>query len=63
MKIEIKRGWINQPSTLQELHSEHGKNVLAVLDGQKIVRVFFLEGKTISMQVPYKILALDGWKS
>lgn len=53
----MKRMWINQPSTYQEFHKYHGKNVL--LDTVHEV-IYFLEGPVISMQVPLRILA-KGW--
>ena len=46
------RAWINQPSNLQPLHSEHGKRGIVRDDGGATVRVWFTEGKCHSMEVP-----------
>ena len=49
----IYRGWINQPSTNQNLHYFHGTKVLIEsVFGISTVRIYFLEGMTISMEVP-----------
>lgn len=59
--IEIKRMWINQPSTLQSLHHLNGLNVLAVHEDDSIMmRIYFLSGDVISMQAP-KLALSDGW--
>jgi hypothetical protein len=53
MKGEIKRYWINQPSTMQPLHHLHGTNVLAIYEYYgSTSKVYFLSGEVISMQVP-----------
>lgn len=57
----MKRMWINQPSTLQLLHSRHGENVLAVKEGDKHYTIYLLNGNVISMLVPLNILS-RGWK-
>lgn len=56
----MERMWINQPSTLQPLHKLNGVNVLAVEETDKIMRVYFLTGDTISQQVPRLCLS-SGW--
>lgn len=57
--MEIKRMWVNQPSTLQPLHHLHGANVLAVKEGQDW-RIYFLSGDVISQQAPRLSLS-EGW--
>lgn len=52
--------WINQPSTLQLLHSLHGENVFAMREGDNW-RVYFLKGDVVSMIVPKNVLS-KGWK-
>ena len=53
----LKRMWINQPSTLQPLHHLNGVNVLA--NGST---VYFLSGPIISMEVPTNPSPLShGW--
>lgn len=60
--MELKRMWINQPSTLQENHNLHGTNVLsAEPDDNNIVRIYFLSGEVISQNI--QMIALSkGWK-
>lgn len=62
--LEIKRMWINQPSSNSHLNKYHGQRVLAVLDNnnQGIVKVYFTEGSIISMVVPANVLS-NGWRS
>ena len=43
------RAWINQPSTLQPLHSLHGTKCIAVHDRPGNVRLYFTEGPVHSM--------------
>lgn len=57
----LARMWINQPSTLQPLHSLHGTNVLAHPDTDACYRVYFLSGDVVSQQVPREALSL-GWR-
>jgi len=61
MTVKIERMWINQPSTLQPLHQLHGKNVLAVKEGENMYRIYFLSGETISMNAHKNTLSW-GWK-
>jgi len=60
--VGLKRMWIDQPSTLQPLHSLHGTNVLAQPDTDKVMRVYFLSGDVISQQVPNEALS-PGWRT
>ena len=60
MAKDLKRMWINQPSTLQALHALHGTNVLAIPEYDDTVRIYFLSGNTISQQVSKNVLS-DGW--
>lgn len=55
------RMWINQPSTLQPLHKLDRTNVLAVEDGDRVMRVYFLSGPIVSQQVPRNALS-PGWR-
>lgn len=59
---EMKRMWIDQPSTLQTFHDLHGVNVLCCPSKEDTVRVYFLEGKIISQLIWRNALA-PGWKS
>jgi hypothetical protein len=58
----MKRMWINQPSTLQPLHSLHGTCVLAAptSDSFEATTVYFLSGDVVSMAAP-KLSLSDGW--
>jgi len=58
--MELKRMWINQPSSLQPLHHLHGTNVLAYREYGNTYRVYFLSGSIICQQVPGLALS-DGW--
>jgi hypothetical protein len=62
MRIKLERMWVNQPSTLQQYHNEHGKNVLAdmTMEGDWCI-VYFTEGDVHSMEM-YKIALSKGWK-
>lgn len=62
MYTEIKRAWINQPSTLQPLHKLNGVNVLAIPEDDKCSRIYFLSGDVISARVPSLVLS-KGWRS
>ena len=60
--MQLERMWINQPSTLQPFNHKHGENVLAYKEkGTNVHRVYFLNGDTISMQIP-SICLSKGWK-
>lgn len=60
--MEMKRAWINQPSTLQPLHRLHGTQVIAYVEKYHLVsRVWFLSGTVISMNVPTIVLSM-GWR-
>lgn len=56
----VERFWINQPSTSQPLHAQHGMNVLAApfADGQHVV--YCVSGDVISTVVPSECLS-PGW--
>ena len=59
--MNICRMWINQPSTSQPLHHLHGIKVLATPESNDFgVRVYFLDGDTVSMNVSANVLS-DGW--
>ena len=58
---DLRRMWINQPSTLQPHHKLHGANVLAQPEQDGFARVWFTSGPTISMEI--SVLALsEGWR-
>jgi len=59
--MDIRRMWINQPSTSQPLHHLHGMNVLAVPEGQHDYRIYFLTGEVISQMAPCESLS-KGWR-
>ena len=50
--MEIYRGWINQPSSLQQLHKLHAKKCIVIDKKQVCVDIYFTEGDVISMRVP-----------
>jgi len=61
-----QRAWINQPSTLQEHHSLHGKKVITIPpllnagdDGWHI-QIAFIDGPVTSMIINFSALA-KGW--
>ena len=58
---QIKRMWVNQPSTLQPDHKLNGTNVLALDTGEKYIEIFFLNGDVISQRIARLSLSL-GWK-
>lgn len=58
--IDLRRMWINQPSTSQPYHHLHGIDVLAVRESGHTFRCYFLSGPIISQQVPGMCLS-DGW--
>lgn len=59
----MKRMWIDQPSSLQPLHSEHGTNVLACEEDYTpgSVKIYYLSGPVISAVV-FKICLSNGWQ-
>ena len=58
----IRRAWINQPSTLQPLHNLNGVSVLVVDTGEEVVQGYFLEGGVVSMQIPRICLSIGQFK-
>lgn len=60
---DIRRMWVNQPSTAQPLHALHGVNVLAHREpNSEMWRIYFLSGDVVSQQC--NPLALSpGWPS
>ncbi|MBC8737177.1 hypothetical protein F6X40_10190 [Paraburkholderia sp. UCT31] len=62
MSNEIKRMWINQPSTLQPFHALHGTNVLATREYGDTWRIYFLSGSVISQQISALALS-EGWRN
>lgn len=59
--MNLKRMWVNQPSTLQQHHDLHGTNVLAYLEYGNTMRVYFLKGPVVSQQMSRLALS-EGWK-
>lgn len=57
---QLRRMWINQPSALQDHHALHGTNVLAQHEYDDTYRVYFLSGRTESMQIFLRHLS-PGW--
>lgn len=55
------RAWINQPSTLQSEHDNHGRNVIALHEYDDTFRIYFLDGAVESQQVFGSALS-RGWK-
>jgi hypothetical protein len=63
MKL-LKRMWINQPSTLQAFHKDHGKNVLVDFSENlhsNAVTVYFLEGSIIASRMTKDALS-PNWR-
>lgn len=61
-KPVIYRGWINQPSTLQPLHSFHGKRGIVVDEGDPYtMRMYFSEGIVVSIQAPRSAVSASGF--
>lgn len=60
--ILLARYWINQPSTLQPDHTNHGKLVLAFEDlrGDDYCTCYFTEGPVISQRINKQALS-PGW--
>lgn len=56
----LKRMWVNQPGIHQTLHKHHGRNVLADLRDPQDIRIYFVEGPTISSQALLSWLS-EGW--
>lgn len=54
----LYRAWINQPSTLDELHKLHGKYCIVSEDekSSKFVTLYFTEGDLHSMTAPKKCI-------
>ena len=48
--MKTYRAWINQPSTLQPLHSFHGKPCIVQDSGERSLRLWFTEGDIHSME-------------
>ena len=64
-KSDIQRMWINAPSTLQEDHKFHGKNVLVDIKDHTFehsVYVYFTEGNTESCLIN-RISLSKGWNN
>ena len=61
MSNRPKRMWVNQPSTLQPHHDQHGTNVLAYEEYPGSWVVYFLDGSTISQQMLGTALS-EGWQ-
>lgn len=59
---QIKRCWINQPSTRDPLHQYHGRNVLAAYghEGYEVV-LYFTEGPATSVAGTFAKCLSDGW--
>lgn len=59
----MKRMFIDAPSKFNILHHMHGTKVLAATErhDSQMARVYFLEGDTISMSIPYSYLS-EGWR-
>ena len=49
--MQIYRGWIDQPSTLQPYHDQHGQRCIVMDDGNEIVDVYFTEGPIHSQRM------------
>jgi len=66
MTTQIKRMWINQPSSLQSLHVLHGTNVMVPIESKwlghmpEYVTAYFLSGTTISVFIRTELLS-EGW--
>lgn len=60
MKAELRRMWVNQPSTLQPHHKLHGTSVLAIKEYDNTYRVYFLSGPIVSQQMTGLALS-EGW--
>ncbi len=61
MQSDIRRAWINQPSTLQMYHKWHGTNVLADYTHWPGITIYFLSGDVVSMVVDSPALS-PGWR-
>ena len=58
---QLRRMWVNQPSTHQEFHHLHGTNVLAAPEYGVTWQIYFLSGATISQQILGSALS-KGWR-
>lgn len=58
---DVRRMWINQPSTIQPLHHLHGLNVLAYEEHPGAWRCFPLHGDVVSFQALSLCLS-PGWR-
>ena len=54
---KAKRYFINQPSTLQPHHKLHGAKVIGIRERDSVIRIYFIEGDVISMQVQSNVLS------
>lgn len=61
MANDLRRMWVNQPSTLQPYHALHGINVLAQPEYGSTMRIWFLSGDCVSQQICRSALS-DGWQ-
>jgi hypothetical protein len=59
--IELRRMWINQPSTSQPYHYLHGTRVLAAPPNAFTAQIFFLWGDTVSQEGFPEIALSPGW--
>ena len=60
MTTNLKRMWINQPSSKQPFHELHGSRVLVVHDSSSTARIFFVDGAVESQDIDPLALS-DGW--
>lgn len=60
MKPQLERKWINQPSTLQPMHEQHGTLVLVMQEDKGMSTIYFLSGPSISTYVSTSYLS-NGW--
>ncbi len=68
--VDLKRVWINQPSTIQPDHKFHGTNGFVIVDQNNeiadttddiFVKFYFSQGIETSMIV-YRSSLSEGWK-
>lgn len=57
---QVRRMWVNQPSTLQPNHDLHGTRVLAAHEYDDTMRIWFLSGPMVSQQILRSALS-EGW--
>lgn len=60
--VEIRRMWVNQPSTYQQYHKLHGINVLAEYHDGELVRVWHVSGPIVHQQMDNLALS-KGWRT